>query len=208
MSFVEALNNFRKSARPKTFLEPLNNRQSSAFPLSFRPSSRAEIELKNLSIDVYTNKHLFLNGSPTLKSGRSKRFDELILPKLKADSKKNLLLSTRSARRNSTHREITQNFIVKPSRTELQIKIPVFRDDETVFSYQRHNDPPPSPSDDEIDRFVTRLHDRDRSNSSSTDSSDRDGFIPFRLPALQRIQTKNSASNARSTLSNYLQKYY
>ena len=226
ISLFEQSNAYKKSNRQRLLID-----QTAQRPRPVRSSfSRVhddELELKHLSFDVYTNQHLLTSGKPTLPSGRRQRWDEIVLPSIEKDFNRDNNPTQRVRRRPayrkslyhsetaSTFPEVQPQLTTRGTRTEIQITIPLIRDDETVFSYQRHHAPPPSPSDNEIERLLTELQDRNPSRPSSRQSPvDREDYVPFRLPALnqsartRRTSTKSPCKNIRSTLSNYLQKYY
>ena len=227
MSFLEQTNNYQKPTRVKVLFDP-SMRQTLAFSPLSRTESYQDLQLKNLSISVYTNKHLLPSVKPLLTSARYKRYDELVLPKLnrertsmaRLERQSSILKSSKSSEKKKKISNLHADppLLTRVKKTQNPVTLPIFRDNETVSSFQRHHDPPPSPSDDEIDRLLAEIQDRKLTITSlsthSSKSSGNDGFVPFRLPALKRSAfahrspIKSPCKNIRSTLSNYLQKYY
>jgi hypothetical protein len=226
LSLLEQSNTYKKSNRQRMLIDHTARNPRPIYS-SFSRVNDDEIELKNMSFDVYTHKHLLNGSKPKPPSGRRQRFDEIVLPSIEKDLNRDREPTQRVKRRPAYrkslyHSETTNAFTqaqpqltTRGTRTEIQITIPIIRDDETVDSFRRHHAPPPSPSDDAIERFLTELQDRNPSRSSSRQSPvERDDYVPFRLPALnqsartRRTSTKSPCKNIRSTLSNYLQKYY
>ncbi len=184
-------------------------------------------ELKSLSLGVYATKHLVTAGKAILPYSERARLDELLLPSLnknicsdenrprrkrKRPSYRKSLFHTYSS--TSTQANFTQ-LTARGIKPEPQTIAPMIRDDDTVDSFQRNQAPPPSPSDDEIERLLYGLHDMNQSYSFSRQSPiEKEGYIPFRLPILHRsprVHRSVSISRSqdiRSTLSNYHQKYY
>lgn len=178
-------------------------------------------ELKTLSFDVYTTKHLTATGKSILPYSERTRLDKLLLPSINKDTgndenrrrrrrkrpsyRKSLFHSYSS---NSTQADLAQ-LTARGTRPEPQVIMPTIRDDDTVVSFQRHHAPPPSPSDDAIQRLLYELQERNQSRPPSRQSPvEKEGYIPFRLPILSRSSTDSPPKDIRSTLSNYLQKYY
>ena len=223
LSLFEQSSAYKKSNRQRLLIDH-SARNSRPIYSSFSRVNDDEIELKHLSFDVYTHKHLLNDSKSKLPSGRRQRFDGMVLPSLEKDFNRDREPTQRVKRRPAYrkslyHSDTTSAFTpaqpqltTRGTRTEIQITIPIIRDDETVVSFRRHHAPPPSPSDDEIERLLTEL--QERSPSPRQSPIEREDYVPFRLPALnqsartRRTSTKSPCKNIRSTLSNYLQKYY
>ncbi|CAF0730536.1 unnamed protein product [Rotaria sordida] len=186
-----------------------------------------DLELKTLSFDVYTSKHLVTTGKSILPYSGRHHLDEILLPAIEKDIhrdenqrrgkkkrpsyRKSLYHSTLSS---STQVDLTQ-LTARGTKPEIQTIIPIANDDDTIGNYQRHYAPPPSPSDDEIERLLYKLEAVNQSRSPSQQSiKEKEGYIPFRLPTLyrpaqsRRTWINSSPKDVRSTLSNYLGKYY
>ncbi|CAF2527872.1 unnamed protein product [Rotaria sp. Silwood2] len=186
-----------------------------------------DLELRNLSFDVYTSKHLVTTGKSVLPYCGRHHLDEILLPVIEKDIHRDENQRRRKKKRpsyrkslyhssspNATQVDLTQ-LTARGTKTELQTIIPIVNDDDTVVNAQRHYAPPPSPSDDEIERLLYKLETVNQSRSPSQQSiKDKEGYIPFRLPTLyetvqsRRTLTNSSPKDIRSTLSNYLRKYY
>ncbi|CAF0757427.1 unnamed protein product [Rotaria sp. Silwood1] len=186
-----------------------------------------DLELKNLSFDVYTSQHLVTTGKSILPYSGRHHLDEILLPVIDKDIHRDENQRRRKKKRpsyrkslyhptssNSTQVDLTQ-LTARGTKPELQTIIPIACDDDIIANSQRHYAPPPSPSDDEIERLLYKLEAINQSRSPSQQSiKDKEGYIPFRLPKLhrpvqfRRTLTNSSPKDIRSTLSNYLQKYY
>jgi hypothetical protein len=167
-------------------------------------SSSKKDHLKTLSFDVYSSRHLKLN--------RRYPSRELILPPIDKDDNHHQHQKKRISYRTSVYHSKPSNSteINLSQLTARGIKpvvLTTIRDDDTVYNLQRHHAPPPSPSDDQIERLFFELNRAEQTTPQL--SLDRDGYIPYRLPALnqsaRRRQTKFNipSKEIKSTLSNY-----
>lgn len=224
MTWLEQSNLHKKTNRQRLLIDQTAVR--------YQPVSRLESNdstLKNLSFDVYTHKHLLNAAKAPRAGGRQKRYDEFFLPpidkNLLRDETRPVKNKKRPSYRKSLFHPETSSTVVsqgftelttRGTRTELKVTLPIVNDDDSLIPIRRHYAPPPSPSDDEIERFLTELQEKNSPSriSSPPSSIDKEDYVPFRLPALNKSarlrQTpdKPPNKNIRSTLSNYLQKYY
>lgn len=229
MTLLEQVNIFKKSNRQHLIVDRTIRQRSPprAVYSSFNQIDNENIELKTLSIDVYTSKHLINKTKSTLSPYERNRLGKLLLPSIDKESSSNENHRRRKKKRpsyrqslyhshspHSTEVDLAQ-INARGIKPELHVVIPICRDDETIVSYQRDHVPPPSPSDDDIDRLVSDIQDRDPSYSPSVQSPmEKEGFVPFRLPTLRqsarfrRTPVRLPVKDVRSTLSNYLRKYY
>jgi hypothetical protein len=224
MTLFEQSNAFNKSNRQRLLIDqtlrhpPVNS--------SLNNVEDNGVELKTLSFDVYTSKHLVTTGKSILPYCGPSRLEELLSPstdknisrdenrrrrKKKRPSYRKSLFHSYSS--NSTQADLAE-LTARGTKPESQI-MPIIKDDETVVSFQRHYDPPPSPSDDELGRLLCALKDGNQSRPPSQQSPvEKEGYVPFRLPALnrsarfRRTPTNLPVKDIRSTLSNYLRRYY
>jgi hypothetical protein len=183
----------------------------------------SDIGLKTLSFDVYTTKHLVTTGKSILPSSGYNHVNELILPPADINTKYRRRKKKRPSYRQSLYHSDSSNsaqadlaqLTARGMKREVQVIIPTVNDDDTVVNFQRDHAPPPSPSDDEIERLLYQLQDRNQSRPPSRQSPlEKEGYIPFRLPKLRRsvrphrTPMNSPSKDIRSTLSNYLQRYY
>jgi hypothetical protein len=151
------------------------------------------------NVDVYSSRPLI----PTIQSTKYNRSEKFILPPI---NKKKL---KRPAYRTSLYHSNTSistpiDHTLLTARGKKPESITPIKDDETIMNLQRHHAPPPSPSDDQIERILSELN-----HTRSHSPEEIDGYIPYRLPALdQSIRRKRTSKDITSTLSNYLQTYY
>ena len=185
------------------------------------------VDLKSLSFDVYTSKYLPTTGKTILPYSRRHRLDEILLPAIEKDINRQENHRARKKKppsycksllhlqqTNSTQADLT-HLTARGTKPDTQIAIPIVKDDETVVNFQSHHAPPPSPSDDEIERLLYDLEDGHLSPLPSWQSTlQKEGLVPFRLPALNRYDRRRHKpvnalpKDVRTTLSDFLQKYY
>lgn len=227
MTLFEQSNLHRKTNRQRLLIEQTALRYPTvSSPLTHL--SNDNLALKNLSFDVYTHQHLHNAAKPPFPSARQKRYEDLLLPSIEKNVVREDNRPVKNKKRPSYRKSlfhpdassvVSQGFAeltTRGTRTELKVTLPVFQHEESMLPVHHDYAPPPSPSDDEIERFLTELQERSPpSRTSSPPSSvDKDDFVPFRLPALHKSAHTRRAlemphyKNIRSTLSNYLQKYY
>lgn len=163
------------------------------------------------NIDIYPSQHLITNSSKQIKSYRT---DKFTLPSIDKDNNHSRKKLRRPSYRTSLYHTYSTNShridlsSLKAHGTKPEITTTI-RDDDTIKNFQRHYAPPPSPSDDHIERLVSELNRTRQSTPMETD-----GNIPYRLPALrQSARGKHTEMNippkdVKSTLSNYLHAYY
>lgn len=115
---------------------------------------------------------------------------------------------------NTTKDDLPQ-LVAHGTKPKSQIATPIIKDYNTFVSPPRQYAPPPSSCDDEIGRLLYIEQHRNQSRPPSPESPvEKDECIPFRLPVLNRSpQLRHASTNSptkgiRSTLSNYLQKFY
>lgn len=227
MTWPSQNNLHKKSNRQRLLIEQTSVR----YPVVYSTVNQFEnndLTLKNLSFDVYTHKHLINAGKTSFPSGRKKRIDEYFLPSIDKNILREEIRPVKNKKRPSyrkslfhpdTLSNVSQGFselTTRGTRTELKVTLPIVTDDDSFLPIRRHYAPPPSPSDDEIERFLTELQEKNSPSriSSPPSTTDKEDYVPFRLPALHKsahfrpTPEKASSKNIRSTLSNYLQKYY
>lgn len=183
---------------------------------------------KNLSVDVYTSKHLVTTGKSMVPYSGRQHLDEIILPAIEKDINRDESRRRRKKKRpsyrksiyhptapNSNHAQDLPELTARGAKHESQQPTPMISDDDTTIIYQRHYAPPPSPSDDTMDQYLFKFEPVNISRPPSRISGkEKEGYIPFRLPALypseqtRRLLKNTSSKDVRSTLSNYLRKYY
>ena len=226
MTLFEQANLYKKTNRQRLLIDQTAIRYPPVHSTSNHIDNN-DLALKNLSFDVYTHKHLLNAAKPPLLSGRQKRFDDFFFPSIDKDFLRDENRPVRNKKRPSYRKSlfhpessstISQGFTeltTRGTRTELKITLPILGDDESTMNLRRDHVPPPSPSDEEIERFLTALQEKNTPTIvSPTSSVEKEEYVPFRLPALQksarvrRTPDKSPYINIRSTLSNYLQKYY
>ena len=194
---------------------------------SLNNTDDSNVELKTLSFDVYTTKHLVASGKSILPYSEHTRLDEILLPSINKDISRDENRRRRKRKRPPYRKSLFHAYssittevdlaqlTAHGTKPESQTTTPMIKDDDTVVSFQRHYAPPPSPSDDEVERILYELQDRNQSRPPTRQSPiEKDGYIPFRLPVLnrspqfRRASTNSPSKDIRSTLSNYLQRYY
>lgn len=157
------------------------------------------------NVDIYSSGQFL----PTLRQTKQYRSDKITLPSLDKDEQRTRKTSKRPIYRTSLyHRDsaIVSHLSLTPltGRGTHRETMKIFRDDDTVKNLQRHHAPPPSPSDDQLERIFSDLN-RTRQSSPRSDLG-TDGYVPYRLPALHQ-STQGRSKDIRSTLSNYLHRY-
>ena len=223
MTILEQVNAFKRSNRQHLIIDRTFRRPPPP-PVysSFNHIDNENIELKTLSVDVYASKHLVNKNKSTLSPSERNRLGKLLLPSM--DKTDEIHHRRRKKKRPSYHKslyhphsphstetDLTQ-INARGMKPELHVVIPVCPDDDTVISFQRDHVPPPSPSDDELDRLINDL--QDRALSPSPSPVEKEGYVPFRLPTLRqsarfrRTPIRLPVKDIRSTLSNYLRRYY
>lgn len=189
MTLIEQANIFNKTTHPNLFLHRL-------------------ITKKNL--DVYATPTTIL---PSIKPIKSK----FTLPPIDKDDQRTRKKIKRPIYRTSAFHSNTSSctnidLAALTARGKKPDAIIPLRDDQTIVNFQRQHAPPPSPSDDQVERILSQLN-RTR-QSSPQPSVVTDGNVPYRLPALSQsvIQTRSVMNippkDVKSTLSTYLQTYY
>lgn len=161
------------------------------------------------NVDIYSSKHL-ITIPRQVKQSRSD--NKLLLPPIDKDDQRTRKKSKRPIYRTSLYHPnstLHNHVDLTPltGRGTKHDRIQIIRDDDTVRNLQRHHAPPPSPSDDQLERIFSDLN-RTRLSTPRSDI-DTDGYVPYRLPALnQPVRQRSTAVQIKSTLSNYLQIYY
>ena len=226
MTWLGQSNLHKKTNRQRLLIEQTAVRYQ---PVTRLPTN--DSTLKNLSFDVYTHKHLLNAAKPPCPTGRQKRYEQFFLPSIDKNLLRDETRAVKNKKRPSYRKSlfhpetsstvVSQGFTeltTRGTRTELKVTLPMMTDDDSLQPIHRHYAPPPSPSDDEIERFLTELQEKTSpsriSSPPSSSSVDNEDYVPFRLPALQKSARVRHTpeqppyKNIRSTLSNYLQKYY
>lgn len=229
MSLLEQVNAFKKSNRQHLIIDRTVRRRPAVYS-SFNHIDNENIELKTLSLDVYATNHLLHHTKSTLSPSERTRLGKLLLPSIGKDMNSDENYRCRKKRRPSYRQSLYHSRTPNSNETdlaeinargtkpELHVMVPTCRDDETVISAQRDEVPPPSPSD-EIDRLFRNPYDQNASRSPSPPppplpSVEKEGYIPYRLPKLRqsarfrRTPNQTPGKDIRSTLSNYLRRYY
>jgi hypothetical protein len=169
-------------------------------------------DLQTLSFNVYSSQHLISTTNQT----RYQRSDTLILPSIHKDENR----YQRKTKRPFYLTSIYHSNISNSTKNALPVltvhrKAPelstIIRND-TVGNMQRQHTPPPTPSDIECERLSIELN---RTRQSALQSStDNDGYVPYRLPALnqsskqRRKETAVPPKRIKSILTNYYQRLY
>jgi hypothetical protein len=226
MTIFEQVNAFNRSNRQRLIIDRTSPQRLPVYS-SLNNTDDSNVELKTLSLDVYATKHLVASGKSILPYSEHTRLDEILLPSINKDTSRNENHRRRKRKRppyrkslfhayslNTTEADLAQ-LAAHGTKPESQTTTPMIKDYDTVISSERHYAPPPSPSDDEVERISYVLQDRNQSRAPSRQTPmEKDGYIPFRLPVfnrspqLRRSSTISPVKDIRSTLSNYLRKYY
>jgi hypothetical protein len=176
-----------------------------------------ELQLKNLSCNVYTSQHLMPSRASVVPATSCRHCNQFILPSIdKHVHRDRNLVQTRprrlSYRQSLYHSELSKilpedlgDLTTRGIRKELRITIPMAKSDDIDENCRQQCAPPPSPVD---------VHVRSSSRSSSQQSPVDN--VPYRLPARSRAHRVQCVSTSktpvdktiRSTLSTYLEKYY
>jgi hypothetical protein len=227
MTLYEQLNAFNKSNHQPLIIDRTVRQRLSVYS-SLNNVDDSNIELKTLSIDVYTTKHLVAAaGKSVLSYSERTRLDELLLPSINKDIDRDENHRRRKRKRPSHRRSLLNSYSLNSTefdlaqltthamKSESQTTIPIITDDDTDVSFPHHHAPPPSPSDEEIKRLLYVTDDNKPSRPPARQSPiEKEGYIPYRLPVLNqsarfhRTSTSSPLKDIRSTLSNYLRKYY
>jgi hypothetical protein len=167
-------------------------------------------ELKTLSFDVYLSRHLISNA----KQIKNRRSDEIYLPPIDKEQNRYRKQTRRPSYRTSLYHSNTTNtsqldLSLLTARGTKPVLLTTIRDNDTVMNLKRHHAPPPSPSDDQLERLLYEFN-----QTGQSTPTEEDGYIPYRLPALaqsaRRTHTDFSlpSKDVKSTLSNYLRTFY
>lgn len=175
--------------------------QANIFNKTSHPNFFLHRLITKQNLDVYT--------TPT-KLSKSK----LILPPIDRDDQRRRQRIKRPLYRTSLYHSPSSNFaqIELTTRGKKPDVIIPLRDDQTMMNFQPHQAPPPSPSDDQVERILSQLT-RTR-QTTPIPPIVIDGNVPYRLPALSHSVTQTrSAMNIpskeiKSSLSTYLPRYY
>ena len=198
MTLIEQANIFNKTNHQNFYLD--------------RVSPKKDL-LKTLSFDVYSSRHLISNA----KQITNRRTDEYTLPLIDKDQNRTRKQIKRPSYRTSVYHSNAANSshldlsLITARGTKPELLTPI-KDNDTVINLKRHHAPPPSPSDDQLERLLVELN--QTRQSSPRLSQEKDGYIPYRLPALtqsaRRTRTDCTvlSKDVKSTLSSYLQKFY
>ena len=227
MSLCDQVNAFNKTNRQRLIIDRTVRQRPSAVYSSLNRIVDDNRELKIRSLDVYTSNHLVTNTRSVLSYSDRSHLDELLLPSIARDVNEDENRRRRRRKRpfyrkslfhsystNSTQVDLAQ-LTARGLKPESHITIPIIQENDSVDNDESHHAPPPSPSDNEIERLLYELQDKDQSRPASRLSPvEKEGYIPFRLPLLhqssryRRTPTPSPPKDIRSTLSNYLQRYY
>ena len=189
MTVIEQANIFNKTTHPNFFLHRLITKKT---------------------LDVYATPTTIITPNKSIKS-------KLILPPIDKDDQRRRQRIKRPIYRTSLYHAATSSFTqieLTPLTTrgkKPDAVIPI-RDDQTMVNFYRHLAPPPSPSDDQVERILSQL--TRTQQTTPIPPVVTDGNVPYRLPALsQSVTQTRSAMNIppkdiKSSLSTYLQRYY
>jgi len=158
--------------------------------------------LTKKNVDIYSSRHLISIPRQQIKQSRS---DKLILPSIDKNTQRTQKKINRPIYRTSLYHSNSalnhhNNLSTLTGRGTKYDRVQPVRDDDTVRNLQRHHAPPPSPSDDQLERIFSDLN-RTRVSSPRSDL-ETDGNVPYRLPAL------NQPSRQRSTDLHMKSTYY
>lgn len=119
-----------------------------------------------------------------------------------------------SSSSNSTQVELPQ-LTARGTKPDYRTGISISRSDYSVVNLQQHLAPPPSPSNDQIERVLHEPQEKTQSRLPSQKLfKEKQPHASFPLPALKisslshRTPTTLSPKEVRSILSEYLQQYY
>jgi hypothetical protein len=192
MTLIEQANIFKKTNHQNLFFEQISSK-------------------KNVS--VYSSRYLTSNT----KQPKYHRSDPFIIPSIERDDHRHQRRTKRPSYRTSLYHSNSRNstqidlplITARGTKPEL---ITIRRREDTIMNLQRHQAPPPSPSDEQMKRIVSEFK---RARQFTTPSpTEKDGNVPYRLPALHQsarrrnIDLNHPSKDAKSTLSNYLQRFY
>jgi len=222
MSILDQVNAFHKNNRQQHLIIERPRKQH--VPV-YSHVNEDNSELKIRSFDVYTSKHLVItNRKPTLPFSERARLDEILLPTIERALnnqdgnhrrrqrrrpfyRKSLFHTYSSMSTQADLEQITARGIKAESRTTLQTCPDNASDNESTDMPRYRLVPPPSPSDSELERVFYQTSSHSLLQPTPVDRGDEED-IPFRLPLLRRARKNPSPKDIRSTLSNYLQRYY
>ncbi|CAF4612365.1 unnamed protein product, partial [Rotaria magnacalcarata] len=164
MTLIEQSNAFSGTSRQRFSVNSVQ--RSHPVYSSLDNNDERNLELKTLSVDVYTSKHLVATGKSIMPYTGRQRLDEIILPAIEKDihrdehhyrSKKK-----RPAYRKSLFHPVATNLnqtdftqlTARGVKPEFQTVTPIINDEDSMANDRLHYAPPPSPSDDEIEQLL------------------------------------------------------
>ena len=165
-------------------------------------------ELKSLSLHVFSSQYLISNEKQT----RYHRSNAITLPSLNKDENRYRRKTKPPTYRTARYRS------KKPSPTLIDLPLVTSRGTksellttiqhgDTINSIDHQQTPPPSPSDEQLERL---LYEFTRTKQSTPNSlTNMNDHVPYRLPALKQSsrqahsQSNFLTKNINSTLSNY-----
>lgn len=176
----------------------------------FNKTNYQNLFFNQISSNIYLSQPSITNTTKQIKTSRT---DKFILPTIEKDNR------TKKIRRPSYRTSLYHTNSVNSNRIDLSSSLKARgtkpeilltkQDNDTIIDLHHHYAPPPSPSDDHIERLLSELN---RTRQSSP--YEKDGNIPYRLPALhQSTRGRHSDMNIhskdiKSTLSNYIHVSY
>lgn len=221
MSLLEQVNTFQKNNYRQHLIFERPARKRLPVYSSMHHINDDNSELKVRSFDVYTRKHLVTNRTTILPYSERNRLDEVLLPSIDRDLNHDESHHRRQRRRPFYRKSLFHTYSSMSTQADLEqitargfkpesrIVVPTCPenddDNESTDIPGYHHVPPPSPSDNEIQRLFFRPQSRSPVQQPTLDHEED---IPFRLPVLRCSRLNSSSKNIRSTLSNYLQRYY
>ena len=222
MALYEQSNAYKKS----NHLYKLTDRPKHKVPPVYASLNRFESStaaLQSLSFYAATQKHP-LRTKPVLASSGSNQSDAFLLASMDKHMSQDGTYRQRRRKRPSFRQSIyhsdpsnsvpfdATHLNARGLKPESHRSISIFNPNDLAASFHSHHAPPPSPSDDAIERLLDELRQTNVSPVSSHRSSlEREGYVPFRLPALHpsmRPRHKPVPSSSKDTKSSSLHKYY
>lgn len=194
MKLIEKANHFKKGNHHTVYPERFPAKNDS---------------LKTLSFTVYSNGHL----APTQKNSLPYRSYENILPPI--DPRNQPKKKRRSYRESMYHpprfnaKKIDLSTLT--ARGTKSEYLTAVRENEILKDYEYQHAPPPSPSDDQIEKLIYEF--TRAKNITPCSFVRKDGHVPYRLPALKNNRRTRSELTypfeyTHSTLSNDFDEYY
>jgi len=195
------------SIEPANIIDKINHQN-----LFRQQTSLTADDLKTLSFNVYSSRHLISSANQT----RYQHSDTFILPSIHKDENRYQQKTKRPFYLKSIYHSnlsnSTQNALPVLTGHRKKSALSTTIRGDAVGSMQCQHTPPPTPSDVECERLSIELN-RTR-QSALQPSTDNDGYVPYRLSALnqsskqRRKETAAPPKRIKSILTNYYQRLY